>query len=104
MSGVTSQFLTEQIELSQQLRAGRGFMLQPQDLPGAFGRAIKAIDHVLGAMNCESVMAGGWAVWYYGFPERLTQDIDIVLAADRVEEFLRVAAVPRMKRRRQPGG
>jgi hypothetical protein len=68
-------------------------MLTPQELPGRYGRAIKAIDHLLATMNCESVVAGGWAVWRHGYVARLTEDVDIALPADRVEEFLRVAAV-----------
>lgn len=68
-------------------------MLEPQDLPGRWGRAIRAIDHVLGVMACESVLGGGWAVWRHGYAARVTQDVDIALPADCVEEFLRVATV-----------
>lgn len=68
-------------------------MLAPQDLPGRYGRVIRALDHVLESMHCESVVAGGWAVWFHGYEGRMTQDVDIVLAADRIEEFLCVAAV-----------
>ena len=68
-------------------------MLAPQDLPGRYGRVVKAIDHVLESMGCEAVVAGGWAVWFHGFEGRMTQDVDIVLAADRTEEFMKVAAV-----------
>ena len=92
MAGTTIEFITEQVELSEQLTAGRDTMLEPQDLPGRFGRAVKAVDHVLQAMQSEALLAGGWAVWRHGFPERLTRDIDVVLAADTVEEFLRVAS------------
>src|SRR6516162_11906036 len=93
MPGTTLAFLAEQIELSDQLLAGRNTMFEPQDLPGRYGRVVKAIDHLLGAMSCTALLAGGWAVWRHGFTGRLTQDLDIVLPADRVEEFLRVAAV-----------
>jgi len=68
-------------------------MFAPQDLPGRYGRVVQAIDHVLQAMSCESVLAGGWAVWRHGFTGRITQDVDIVVPADRVEGFLRVASV-----------
>jgi hypothetical protein len=44
-------------------------------------------------MACESVLAGGWAVWHHGYFARMTQDIDIVLPADRTDEFVRLAAV-----------
>jgi hypothetical protein len=93
MGGISLAFLTEQLELADQLFDGRETMLDPQDLPGRFGRVVKAVDHLLEAMGCESVLGGGWAVWRHGFLGRLTQDIDIVLPADRVAEFLRVAAV-----------
>lgn len=68
-------------------------MLTPQDLPGRYGRVVRAIDHVLEAMSCEAVVGGGWAVWRHGYINRVTQDVDIVLPADRIDEFLRVASV-----------
>ena len=68
-------------------------MLEPQDLPGRYGRVVKGIDHVLKFSNCEAVLAGGWAVWRHGYVGRVTQDVNIVLAADRIEEFIGVASV-----------
>src|SRR5437667_5263734 len=91
--GLSLNILTEQLELADELLEGRERMLEPQDLPGRYGRVIRALDHVLQAVGGESVLAGGWAVWRHGFAGRLTQDVDIALAADRVDEFLRVAAV-----------
>ncbi len=93
MRPVTLEFLTEQLELADQLRAGRDSMADPQDLPGRYGRVVKAIDHLLGLLGCESVLAGGWAVWHHGFVGRITQDVDIVLPMDQISEFLRLAAV-----------
>src|SRR5437879_5282951 len=93
MNVVTLEFLTEQLALGEQLLVGRGTMFEPQDLPGRYGSVVQAIDQVLQAMSCESVLAGGWAVWHHGFFGRMTQDIDIVLPSDRIEEFIRVAAV-----------
>lgn len=93
MPAVTLEHLTEWLQLGEELLAGRGTMLEPQDLPGRFGLVIKAVDHLLGVMSCESVLAGGWAVWRLGFLGRMTQDVDIVLPADRIEEFLRLAAL-----------
>jgi hypothetical protein len=93
MGQTTLAFLTEQIELSDQLNAGRAVMMEPQDLPGRYGRAVRAIDHLLQATNIEAVLGGGWAVWRHGFTARLTQDLDIALPADRIDEFQRVAAV-----------
>lgn len=93
MSTVTLEFLTRQLELADQLLAGRATMLEPQDLPGRYGRVVKAVDHLLQVISCPSVLGGGWAVWRHGFVGRVTEDVDIVLPADRVEEFLRVASV-----------
>jgi len=75
------------------LLAGRDTMLEPQDLPGRFGRVVKAIDRLLQVTQCPSALAGVWAVWRHGFLGRVTQDIDIVLPADRVEDFMRAAEV-----------
>lgn len=93
MMPITLAKLTEKLELSEQLRAGRSTMIEPQDLPGRFGRIVHDLDRVLTVINGRSVMAGGWAVWRHGYVARVTEDIDIVLAADQIEEFLRVAAV-----------
>ena len=93
MPPLTLEFLTEQLELAEQLRRGADTMLQPQDLPGRYGRVIKALDHLLQAVQAEAVLGGGWAVWRHGYVGRVTQDVDVVLPADRVDEFLRVAAV-----------
>src|SRR5947199_17754 len=90
---ISLEQLTERLELGEALLGGRQRMFEPQDLPGRYGRVVKAIDRVLQVMNCESVLAGGWAVWRHGFIGRITQDIDIVLPAGRIDEFLRVAAV-----------
>ena len=68
-------------------------MLDPQDLPGRYGRVVKAVDHLLQVIGCPAVLGGGWAVWRHGYVGRVTQDIDIALPADRIDEFLRAAAV-----------
>jgi hypothetical protein len=93
MAGMTLDNLTQQLQLADALEAGRTAMLEPQDLPGRYGRVVHALDRVLTALNCESALAGGWAVWRHGYVGRVTQDIDIALPADRIEEFLRVASV-----------
>jgi hypothetical protein len=93
MPPVTLEFLKEQLELADELLAGRAHMNRPQDLPGRYGRVIQAIDHVLQAMNGEAVLCGGWAVWHHGFVGRITQDVDIALPADQVDEFMRMASV-----------
>ena len=89
---VTLDFLAEQLALADALLAGRDAMFEPQDLPGRYGRVVKAIDHLLHVVGCPSVLGGGWAVWRHGFLGRVTQDVDILLPADRVDEFLRVAS------------
>lgn len=68
-------------------------MLEPQDLPGRYGRVVRAIDQVLSACGCESVVGGGWAVWRHGFVGRVTQDIDIALPSSRMDEFIKAASV-----------
>lgn len=90
---VTPELLTEQLELADQLREGRGNMLEPEDLPGRYGRVVRALNHLLNAVDAEAVLAGGWAVWRHGYVGRVTQDVDIVLPATRLDEFLRVAGV-----------
>jgi len=67
-------------------------MFEPQDLPGRYGRVVKAVDRVLAAIQGEGVLAGGWAVWRHGYLGRVTQDLDVVLPAALIDEFLRVAA------------
>jgi hypothetical protein len=88
MNELTLEVLKERLELGEQ-----DTMLEPQDLPGRYGCVVKAIDAVLHAIQCEAVMAGGWAVRRHGFFARMTQDIDIVLPANRIDEFLRVASL-----------
>jgi hypothetical protein len=93
MAVVNQALVDERLDLADQLLTGRARMLEPQDLPGRYGRVVRAIDHVLQATQTEAVVGGGWAVWRHGFLGRLTQDIDIVVPLSRLEEFLRVAAV-----------
>jgi hypothetical protein len=85
--------LAEQLSIAEQLLSGRETMLEPQDLPGRYGRVVAALDRVLTAIGCEAAVGGGWAVWRHGFVGRITQDVDVVLPANRVDEFLRVAGV-----------
>jgi hypothetical protein len=93
MRTITKDFLAERLELADQLRDGVSKMLEPQDLPDRYGRVIKALDRLLQLAQSEAVLGGGWAVWHHGYVGRVTQDVDVVLAADRMLEFLRVAAV-----------
>lgn len=93
MAPMTLTSLSEQLELADQLLAGRDHMFEPQDLPGRYGRAVKAVDHLLGVLQCPAVLGGGWAVWRHGYVGRVTQDLDVALPADRVDDFLRAASV-----------
>jgi hypothetical protein len=79
-------------------------MLEPQDLPGRYGRVVRAIDQVLHACDCEAVVSGGWAVWRHGFVGRITQDIDIALPTSRITDFLQAAAVAGFEVLSQPEG
>jgi hypothetical protein len=101
---VTLETLNERLELAEQLREARETMLTPQDLPGRYGRVVKAVDHLLDILQCPSVVAGGWAVWRHGFVGRVTQDLDIVLPADRIDEFVRLAAVSGFEWLPRPAG
>jgi hypothetical protein len=104
MTHVAVQQLEEHLALADALRAGRDTMLEPQDLPGRYGHVVKGVDRVLAAIHCEAVVGGGWAVWRHGFVGRVTQDLDIVLPADRIDEFLQVAAVSGFQVLPQPPG
>jgi hypothetical protein len=101
---ITLEYLADRLDLADRMRAGRDTMLLPQDLPGRYGRVVKAVDHLLHVLQCPSVLAGGWAVWRHGFVGRVTQDIDIVLPRDRIEEFMRVACVAGFEAIAQPEG
>jgi hypothetical protein len=90
---LSSQLLAQSLELADALLIGRDRMLEPQDLPGRYGRVVRGIDHVLAACDCEAVVSGGWAVWRHGYVGRVTQDIDIALPKDRIDDFLQAASV-----------
>jgi hypothetical protein len=96
--------LSDQLQLADVLLAGRERMLEPQDLPGRYGRVVRALDQVLRACDCEAVVGEGWAVWRHGYVGRVTQDIDIALPAARVDEFLQAAAVSGFEALGQPPG
>src|SRR4051812_8588944 len=90
---VTADLLTQQLQLADALLAGRGHMLEPQDLPGRYGRVVQALDQVLRACDCEAAVGGGWAVWRHGYIGRVTQDIDVAVPSDKLDDFLKTAAV-----------
>lgn len=90
---VSTELLAEHLQLADALLIGRPTMFEPQDLPGRYGRVVEALDQALVACQCEAVVGGGWAVWRHGYLGRVTQDIDIVLPKNRVDDFLQTAAV-----------
>jgi hypothetical protein len=101
---LTADALTEQLQLADDLLAGRDRMLEPQDLPGRSGGAVRAVDQVVRACDCEAVVAGGWAVWRHGYVGRVTQDVDIALPEASVDEVLRAALVSGFELLGQPEG
>lgn len=101
---LTANALTQQLELADALLAGKDRMLEPQDLPGRYGRVVRAIDAVLSACDCEAVVSGGWAVWRHGYVGRVTQDVDIALPKASVDDFLRAASVSGFEVLAQPEG
>lgn len=58
----STELLAEQLELADLLRAVRDQMLEPQHLPGRYGRGIRALDHVLQEIGAGSSVARGWSV------------------------------------------
>jgi hypothetical protein len=101
---LTIDTLTQQLQLADDLLAGRDRMLEPQDLPGQYGRVVRALDLVLRDCDCEAVVGGGWAVWRHGFVGRVTQDIDIALPNDVLDEFINAASVSGFEVVTQPEG
>ena len=67
MMPLTNDALTQHLELADVLVAGRDRMIEPQDLPGQYGRVVRALDRVLAACDCEAVVGGGWAMWRHGY-------------------------------------
>jgi hypothetical protein len=90
---LTVDTLTQQLELADALLSGKDRMLEPQDLPGRYGRVVRALDQVLAACDGEAVVSGGWAVWRHGYVGRITQDVDIALPQATIDSFLQAASV-----------
>lgn len=65
----------------------------PRDLPGRYGRTVKDLERLLTAAQAMAVVAGGWAVWRYGYAGRVTEDVDIVVALEKVDVLKRLAGV-----------
>ncbi len=80
--------LTRNIEIADELHARRGTTFEPQDLPDPFGRVVRAVDKILYTKNIPAVVCGDWAVWRYGYPRRISDDLDIILPRAPVAEFM----------------
>lgn len=104
MQSITPQYLAEQLALADVLLTGRDSMVDPQDLPGRYGRVVAAVDRVLAAIDAPAVLGGGWAVWRHGFVGRVTQDMDIVVAADVLDDFLKAASMAGFEAYKSPTG
>ena len=84
--------LTEQLTLADALLAtDRGKIMRPGELPGRYGHVIRDLERLVVATDARAVVAGGWAVWRHGYVGRVTQDVDIVIAAVSQEVVLQVA-------------
>jgi len=71
--------------LADQLRVMESSTGDPSDLPGRYGRVIRVLERLLTAADTSAVVAGGWAVWHHGYAGRVTQDVDIVVAREKVD-------------------
>ncbi len=80
-------------EIADQLLTLNPETTEPRDLPGRYGRVVASLEKLLLAVDTQSVVAGGWAVWKHGYSGRVTQDIDIVVAQDAVDSLLRLADI-----------
>ncbi len=65
----------------------------PRDLPGRYGRVVRDLERLLQSTQTLAVVAGGWAVWRHGYVGRVTQDVDIVVPKDKLEELRSVANI-----------
>lgn len=74
-------------DLAEQLRVMESSETEPRDLPGRYGRVIRDVERLLTVAETSAVVAGGWAVWHHGYAGRVTQDVDIVIARDKVQDL-----------------
>ena len=86
--------LSEQLELTDILLfLDSEKAKHPNELPGRYGCVVRDFERLLNAIHAKATVAGGWAVWHYGYVGRVTQDVDIVIPADCEGGFLRIAPV-----------
>lgn len=65
----------------------------PRDLPGRYGRVIRDLERLLQLTQTLAVVADGWAVWRHGFAGRVTQDVDLVVPQDKIEQLLQSSTI-----------
>ena len=78
--------------LAEQLLTMDASRSRPSDLPGRYGRVVADLDRLCRATKTRVSLVGGWAVWRHGYAGRVTEDIDVVVAADTIDELRRNAA------------
>jgi hypothetical protein len=78
--------------LSECIHMVRTFGEELPSASGPHGRLLRDAEHVLKAIKARAAIVGGLAVIHHGY-ERYTRDVDIVIPADAVSEFLRIAPV-----------
>lgn len=49
------------------------------------------MERLLQLTHTLAVVAGGWAVWRYGFAGRVTQDVDLVVPKDKIEALIQAS-------------
>ncbi|MBI3462421.1 MAG: hypothetical protein HY000_05085 [Planctomycetes bacterium] len=57
---------------------------------GSHGRVLRDVERILQSLRVSGAVVGGLAVIHHGY-HRFTRDVDIVLPAEAVREFLRLA-------------
>ena len=77
--------------IGEALRCMNAAESKPEDLPGRYGRTIADLKRLLQAIDALSVVAGGWAVWHHGYAGRVTEDVDIVVSQDAIDDLQRHA-------------
>lgn len=65
----------------------------PRDLPDRYGRVIRDLERLLQITQTLAVVAGGWAVWKHGFAGRVTQDVDVVVPRDKIEQLMQTSTL-----------
>lgn len=85
--------VAEQLDaLSECIHMVQTFTSETSPGTGPHGRVLRDAEHVLKAIKAKAAIVGGLAVIHHGY-ERYTHDVDLVISADAVPEFLKIAPV-----------